>query len=75
MTPTTKPSATGPRQTDLGGVGQGDSKQQADDINKNFDDQTPPGHEDSALESIGKAITEPMRDAADEDSDEKKTEG
>jgi hypothetical protein len=29
-----------------------------------------PSHDDSPLESIGKAVSEPVRDAADEDSDE-----
>ncbi|WP_280154963.1 hypothetical protein [Piscinibacter sp. XHJ-5] len=34
--------------------------------------RTPPeAHDDSALESIGKAVSAPVRDAADEDADEK----
>jgi len=28
-------------------------------------------HDDSALESLGKAVSEPVRDAADPDADEK----
>ena len=31
----------------------------------------PPAHRDSVLESLGKAVSEPVRDAADPDADEK----
>jgi hypothetical protein len=66
MTPDALP-IDGKRQTVLGGEGR-------DVPGNDADGGGPPPHSDkhidSPLESIGKAVTEPVRDAADEDSDE-----
>jgi hypothetical protein len=66
---TSKSRKPGERSSAAVDVGQG-KRGEAESYNQNFEDDTPPSHDDSVLESIGKAITAPMRDAADEGSTE-----
>ena len=63
------PKERSPRPTDLPGDDE-DDRHEHPQGSRPASPKRPPAHRDSPLESIGKAVTAPVRAAADPDSDE-----
>ena len=71
MTHSPAPKERRPRPIDLPGEDDEDGRHEHPQGAPGNASNRPPAHRDSLLESIGKAVSEPVRDAADPDSDEK----